>query len=114
MPWNGPDRGLEQTGADMLDSDKCYAAGATRTLPHRYSFNTGVAGLDDMSSLATARFIEFWCQSHCRGRWRLIFKNHTLKVQFATVSDVVLFCFTDEFFRVASVQNAVIERPRAH
>jgi len=81
-------------------------------LPHTFLFDFESAGLNRMRAAGITRFIEFWCQLHCQGRWRIIETTQTLQVGFDRGLDVVFFQLSEEYSRFAS-SNSIIQCPHS-
>lgn len=54
------------------------------------------ANLDENRADLIARFVEFWCQRHCRGGWKLIETDREISVWLSNPRDRVLFLMSDE------------------
>ncbi len=94
--------------ADMI----LYQAGSVAAkLPLRFRFHLGLAGLAGTAAAGLTRYVEFWCQSNCRGKWQISETCHELAVSFERDQDVVMFHLSDEFSRFATKAESILERP---
>lgn len=59
--------------------------------------NLSRAGFTESRATLLARFVEFWCQKNCFGEWHVEQTQRSLRVSFATSTDVVLFLISEEY-----------------
>ena len=88
-----------------------YWAGDLGFFPHTFLFNIGNAGLSGLKAISVTRFIEFWCQLHCRGRWQVMQRDDTLSVAFDRDLDVVIFQLINEEYSRFAYSNSIIDCP---
>jgi hypothetical protein len=74
-----------------------YEAGHETHLNHTITLNHVRAGFDPAIALTLTRFVEFWCQKNCKGKWRVEESDTTLSVSFSHPRDRVLFQISEEF-----------------
>jgi hypothetical protein len=74
-----------------------HSAGNETSLQFVMTLNLIKAGLDEMRSDLLSRFIEFWCQKNCQGKWRVEETSSHLTVCFDLPRDIVLFKISDEY-----------------
>jgi len=75
-----------------------YQAGSEAELPHRVVVKfTRLSIEDETRSDLIARWIEFWCQYHCDGQWRVEEHQTHVEISFENAQDLVHFKLSPEF-----------------
>jgi hypothetical protein len=87
-----------------------YEAGNRAPQRYVYTFDLLRAGFAPCRAEVVSRFVEFWCQSNCQGRWRVEQTERGLTVSFAMSHDAVLFCVGEEYDMLTAYPNCLIER----
>lgn len=88
-----------------------YQEGDPGVFAHRFLFDFGQAGLARLRAAGLTRYVEFWCQRQCRGRWQIVETDQTLAVSFAVERDMVLFHLSEEYARFAG-SDSILQAPR--
>lgn len=73
-----------------------YEAGKDKSQDYMMCLDLSLNDTNETISDLKTRFIEFWCQSHCQGGWRVERTKRSLLVSFSLISDAVLFKFSSE------------------
>ena len=96
----------------MQQSDVIYQVGEQdgENLPHAFVFHFGKAGMTRTNASGVTRYMEFWCQENCRGKWQIVETENTARVAFDRGLDVVVFQLSDEYSRFARSEG-ILERP---
>ena len=92
-------------------NDVLYHEGDQGVLEHTFVFHFGNAGLSGTRASGVTRYVEFWCQLNCKGRWQISESMETLSVGFDRGLDVVLFKLSEEYSRFATVSNSIVHCP---
>lgn len=74
-----------------------YEAGSDRRQQHAVQMLFLNAGMEQHRADALTRFVEFWCQRHCQGDWRVEETDRAVIVSFSESRDRVLFQISEEF-----------------
>jgi hypothetical protein len=93
----------------MARAKLLHEAGFAEPLLYEVCLNHAHAGFAQARAVMLSRFVEFWCQMHAHGDWRVETTTRTLTVSFQTTTDAVLFQFSDEFTYFAPQST---QRPR--
>jgi len=74
-----------------------HTAGFAETLTYSVSLAFLHTGYTETQFDLVSRFIEFWCQQHCVGDWRVEETNRDLTVSFDKSHDFILFKLSEEY-----------------
>ena len=76
--------------------------------PYIFLFRLETAGLFGINASGMARYIEFWCQENCIGKWKIIETEEFIKVLFDNDQDFIMFHLSDEYSRFSYSNSIVI------